>query len=73
MKLWKKLAGAAQHPFQRISQEVQEEAAETAVVSTKAALEYVGKALPEIGDLLAGEEVTLDVEVKLRLKQKGEI
>ena len=37
------------------------------------ALVFLNSAMPEIGDLLAGEEVTLDISVKLRLRQKGEL
>ena len=72
MKLLQKLADIAKHPFNRLSKEVQEEVAETAVVTTQAVLGCIGTALPEIGDLLAGEEVTPDISVTLRLRQKGE-
>ena len=71
MKLLKKLAATVKRPLNRISTEVQEEIAETAAVSVDAVLERIATALPEIGDLLAGEEVKL--EIKLRLKQKGEL
>ena len=71
MKFLKKLANAVRRPLKHISTEMQEEVAETVAVSVDAALERIATALPEIGDLLAGEEVTL--EIKLRLKQKGEL
>ena len=73
MKLWKKLAGAVTHPLKLIDDEIKERLSETAIVTTNAVLEHVGTVLPEIGDLLAGEEITIEVMVKLRIKQKGEI
>ena len=70
MKLLKKIANAVKRPLKHITTKGQDVIAETAAVSVDAALERIAATLPEIGDLLAGEEVTL--EIKLRLRQKGE-
>lgn len=49
---------------------IAEEVAEKTEIGIQTVLKTIDQSLPEIGDLLSGEEVTL--EVKIRLKQRGE-
>lgn len=66
-----KLSRAVKWPGKRISHEIREEMVDKTVVAVDTAVRRVDELLPEIGDLLAGEEIT--IEVRLRLKQKGEV
>jgi hypothetical protein len=72
MKFWKKIAGGVKSPLNHITNEIQEELAETATVTTQAVMEHFGNTLPEIADLLSGEPVELDLTITIRLRQKGE-
>lgn len=58
------------NPVTRLEDHIERQIEEKTTIGMKAVLAAIDSALPEIGDLLSGEEIV--VEIKVRLKQRQE-
>ena len=57
------------NPISALNREVQSQVADKTAAGVRAALSEVDKTMPILGDLLTGEEIV--VEIRVRLKPKG--
>lgn len=57
---------ALAYPFRRIDQESKEFVEEKTAAAVGAALAEIDRVLPVVGDLLSGEEVTIEIKLKLK-------
>ncbi len=57
------------NPISALNREVQSQVADKTAAGVRAALAEVDKTMPILGDLLTGEEIV--VEIRVRLKPKG--